>query len=139
MKKHLNKKNSVLSKENISRRREIRDLVRMAEEEGHVCSFPIKVKFRGKSYMNGDWGSTEIKGMGKNKYIEISLDEGRMKTKDGRDLCLMTFVHELAHAIVWGNNEKVENAKFLKYGDHGPDFGIVYAQLWSDLMGGNEV
>jgi hypothetical protein len=30
----------------------------------------------------------------------------------------------------------VEQSRKIKYGDHGPDFGVMYAQLWSDLMEG---
>jgi len=125
-----------LSKENIKGRKVIRSLVEQAEWLGHIPPWPIKIKFKSKSYMDATWGTTELKGKGKNQYIELVLDEDCMKTPHGRDLCTVIAVHELAHAITWSGNEKVEDAKTLKYGDHSPEFGFVYAQLWTDLMEG---
>ena len=125
-----------ISKANMKARRAIRTLVQQSEWSGHVSAFPIKVEFKTKSYMDGNWGTTDLKGKGKNRYIEIALDEEYMKTEHGRDLCMVIAVHELAHALTWSGNKKVEDAKSFKYGDHGPDFGIVYAQLWTDLMEG---
>ena len=86
--------------------------------------------------MEGCWATTELKGKGKTQYIEIAFDEVYMTTPHGRDLCMVIAIHELAHAITWSGNVKVEEAKSFKYGDHGPEFGIVYAQLWSDLIDG---
>ena len=64
------------------------------------------------------------------------FDETYMHTTHGRDLCMVIAVHELAHALTWSPNKKVEEANTYKYGVHGPDFGIVYAQLWTDVMEG---
>ena len=125
-----------ISKANMKARRAIRTLVQQSEWAGHVSAFPIKVEFRSKSYMDGNWGTTDLKGKGKKKYIEIALDEEYMKTEHGRDLCMVIAVHELAHALTWSPNKKVEEANTYKYGVHGPDFGIVYAQLWTDVMEG---
>jgi len=123
-----------LSKQDIQGRSSIRSLAKQSEWLGHVSAFPIKFGFKSKTYMAGNWGTTEIKGLGKNKHIEISLGEDYMKTPHGRELCMVIAIHELAHALTWSANEKVEDAKSYKYGDHGPEFGIVYAQLWSDVM-----
>lgn len=125
-----------ISKENVRARKQIRELVREAELSGHTPAFPIKVSFKPHSYMKDNYGTTELKGTGNKKYIEICLDEEYMKTQPGRDLCLVITIHELAHAFTWSGNQKVEESKTHKYGDHGPEFGFVYAQLWSDLMEG---
>jgi len=47
-------------------------------------------------------------------------------------------VHELAHAFTWVGDLEVEESRTSKYGVHGPDFGIVYAQLWTDLIEGRD-
>ena len=57
-----------------------------------------------------------------------------MTTAHGRDLCVTLLIHELAHVYTWSSNQRIEDAKIAKYGDHGPEFGIVYAQLWTDLI-----
>lgn len=123
-----------LSRENRSRRREIRRLVERAEIHGHISSFPIKVVFKPSPAMDYDWAYALLKGSGKNRYFEIAFDERYMNTSHGRDLCVALTIHELAHVFTWSGNEKVEDAKTAKYGDHGPDFGVVYARLWTDLM-----
>ena len=47
-------------------------------------------------------------------------------------------IHELAHAFTWVGDSIVEEGRTCKYGVHGPDFGIVYAQLWTDLIEGRD-
>ena len=125
-----------LSKENMKGRKAIRSLIEQSEWAGHVPAFPIKAVFKPKTTMEDCWATTDLKGTGKNKYIEIAFDETYMNTPHGRDLCMVIAVHELAHALTWSPNKKVEEAKTYKYGVHGPDFGIVYAQLWTDVMEG---
>ena len=125
-----------LSKENINGRKTVRTLIKQSEWSGHIPAFPITVAFKPKKSMEGCWATTELKGKGKTQYIEIAFDEVYMTTPHGRDLCMVIAIHELAHAITWSGNVKVEEAKSFKYGDHGPEFGIVYAQLWSDLIDG---
>lgn len=125
-----------LSKQNIIARKSLRSLVEQSEWAGHVPAFPIKVSFKHKKYMEGCWATTELKGKGKSQYLEIAFDEIYMTTSHGRDLCMVIAIHELAHALTWSGDIKVEEAKSFKYGDHGPEFGIMYAQLWTDLMEG---
>lgn len=123
-----------LSKENIKGRKAVRTLIEQSEWAGHVSSFPIKVAFKSRKHMEDCWATTELRGKGKKKYIEIAFDEIYMTTPHGRDLCVVIAIHELAHALTWSSDIKVEDAKSFKYGDHGPEFGFVYAQLWTDLM-----
>jgi len=122
-----------LTKENTLGRKAIRDIVKYAEVLGHVSSFPIKVVF--VDFVDC-FGHAELKGSGKKQYFELALDSKYMKTPHGRDLCMVVAIHELAHIYTWSGDPHVEEAKTLKYGDHGPEFGIVYAQLWTDLMEG---
>ena len=122
-----------LTKENVLGRKAIRDIVRYAEVLGHVATFPIKVVFNPTVDC---FGHAELKGTGKNQYFELALGSNYMKTPAGRDLCMIVAIHELAHIYTWSGDPRVEEAKTLKYGDHGPEFGIVYAQLWTDLMEG---
>ena len=60
-----------ISKENKKARRAIRTLVQQSEWSGHVSAFPIKVEFKTKSYMDGNWGTTDLKGKGKNRYTNF--------------------------------------------------------------------
>lgn len=39
-------------------------------------------------------------------------------------------MHELAHAVQWRANEEDRQE------DHDAEFGIAYARLWAELMGG---
>jgi len=125
-----------LSKENKATRKLLRDLVQHAEWLGHVPYFPIKVVFKHEKQMDDCYATTELKGKGSKRYIEIAFDEEYLKTSHGRDLCKVNMIHELAHALTWSNNTRVEEARTMKYGTHGPEFGIVYAQLWEDLIEG---
>ena len=119
-----------LSKENLKGRKEIRKLIERAEILGQVSHLPVKVSFKPSSVMDGDWGHVQKKS----KYFELALDEKYMQTPHGRELCVVVAVHELAHIYSWSSNPRVEAAREAKYGEHGPEFGVVYAQLWSDLM-----
>ena len=119
-----------LTKENIKGRKEIRKLIERAEILGHVSHLPIKVVFKPSSAMDGSWGDVEKKS----KHFVLSFDDKYMQTPHGRELCIVIAVHELAHIYSWSSNPRVEAARDAKYGEHGPEFGVVYAQLWSDLM-----
>lgn len=123
-----------LTKENRKARKIIRSFIDHANLHGHISAFPIRVSFKSSSYMDGSWGHVNLRGSEKNKYLELAINEEYMKTSHGRELCMVISVHELAHAFTWASDEKVEEAKTEKYGDHGPEFGVVYAQLWTDLM-----
>ena len=125
-----------ISKENRNRRKEIRNMVKEAVALGHVAVFPIKVSFRSSSAMEYDWACAVLKGEGKDRYFDVSFEARFVNSDLGRDLCLTLLVHELAHVFTWSENKEVEDAKTAKYGEHGPEFGVVYAQLWTDLMNG---
>ena len=127
-----------LSKENKKARKFLRALVEQAEWMGHTAHYPIKVAFYPAKKMDDCYATTELKGRGKKKYFEIAFDEDYLNTPHGRDLCRVNMIHELAHAYTWIGNFDVESARTMKYGVHGPDFGIVYAQLWTDLMEGRD-
>ena len=127
-----------LSKENKKARRYIRSLVEQADWMGHVACHPIKVVFLPPEKMEDCFATTELKGKGNKKYIEIAFDEEYLNSSHGRDLCRVNMVHELAHAFTWVSDLEVEESRTSKYGVHGPDFGIVYAQLWTDLIEGRD-
>ena len=122
-----------LSKENNKGRKLVRTLVEHAGLMGHVAAFPIRVVFKPSLDC---FGHADLKGSGNNRYFELALDSEFMETTHGRDLCVVIAVHELAHIYTWTGNDTVEEAKTNKYGSHGPEFGVVYAQLWTDLMDG---
>jgi hypothetical protein len=124
-----------LSKENLKARRELRKLVYRAEVLDHIAEFPIKMVFLDSKQMDDNWADVVLKGKGSKRYFQVAFDEKYMKTPHGRDLCYINAIHELAHVFTWNTCPKVETAKSIKYGEHGPDFGVVYAQLWTDLMG----
>ena len=123
-----------LSKENLEVRKELRQFIYDAEVLGHITQFPVKVVFFESSRMDGDWANCELKGKGHNRYFQIAFDKKFMSTPTGRDFCISMMPHELAHALTWSSSKKVESARTLKYGDHSPEFGIIYAQLWTDLI-----
>jgi hypothetical protein len=134
---------SELSKENKACRKELRKLVEYAEVLGHESIYPIKVVFNSFPDYEGrcpSYAYAQVKGKGNNRHFEIGFDEKYVTTPHGRDLCTTLLVHELAHVYTWSADQRIEDAKTAKYGEHGPEFGIVYAQLWTDLMdlGGEE-
>lgn len=123
-----------LTKENKKGRKEIREYVTRAEILGHVPEFPVRVVFVDESKMEGNFASCELKGKGSKRYFEIAFEDKLMTTPHGRDFAICTLPHELAHVHTWSSSKKVEQSRHKKYGDHGPDFGVMYAQLWTDLM-----
>ena len=125
-----------LTNENKKGRKEIREYVANAEVLGHIPEFPVKVVFIEESRMGGVWATCELKGKGAKRYFELAFESALMTTPHGRDFCVSMIPHELAHVHTWSSSKKVEQARESKYGDHGPDFGVMYAQLWSDLMEG---
>ena len=132
-----------LSKENKICRKELRKLVEYAEVLGHESAYPIKLvfpMFPEWQDNHPDYAYAQVKGKGKNRHFEIGFNSKYMTTAHGRDLCVTLLIHELAHVYTWSADQRIEDAKIAKYGDHGPEFGIVYAQLWTDLMdlGGEE-
>ena len=125
-----------LTKENKKGRKEVREYIARSEVLGHIPEFPIRVIFSDESKMDGMWATCELKGKGSKKYFEIAFESALMTSPHGRDFCISMIPHELAHVHTWSSSKKVEQARQAKYGDHGPDFGVMYSQLWHDLMEG---
>ena len=125
-----------LTKENKKGRKEIREYVANAEVLGHIPEFPVKVVFVEESAMDGMWATCELKGKGSKRHFELAFESTLMTSPHGREFCVSMIPHELAHVHTWSSSKKVEQARQSKYGDHGPDFGVMYAQLWTDLMEG---
>ena len=108
---------------------------------GNYKEFTLK-NFRFEEDINKNGGIKDVLKSGQNLLVQIvkepiSTKGPRLSSElsiAGRYLVLVPFSNRISVS------QRIEDAKIAKYGDHGPEFGIVYAQLWTDLMdlGGEE-
>ena len=71
------------------------------------------------------WGDTSIVKRKGQPHLLIRIN--KTLSSEAQFFVLM---HELAHCVQWrANEEGREN-------DHDPEFGIAYARLWAQLIGG---